>query len=63
MCDTGVVGDEHHVVFACPALAAVRTPDAPLFPLGSKTVMCERTAKSPDLDGGCLTRVLNRCLL
>ncbi len=24
---------------------------------------CERTAKSPDPDGGHLTRVLNRCLL
>jgi hypothetical protein len=38
MCDTGVVGDEHHFVFVCPALAAVGTHYAPLFALGSRTL-------------------------
>jgi hypothetical protein len=38
MCDTGVVGDEHHFVFVCPALAAVRTQYAPLFALGCRTL-------------------------
>ncbi len=36
MCDTGAVGDEHHFVFVCPALAAVRTHYAPLFALRSR---------------------------
>ncbi len=38
MCDTGVVGDEHHFVSVCPALAAVRTHYAPLFVLKSRTL-------------------------
>jgi len=38
MCDTGAVGDEHHFVFVCPALAAVRTHYAPLFALRSRTL-------------------------
>jgi hypothetical protein len=37
-CDTGVVGGKHHTVFVCPALAAVRTHYASLFPLGSRTL-------------------------
>jgi hypothetical protein len=37
MCDTGVVGYEHHFVFVCAALAAVRTRYVPLFELGSRT--------------------------
>jgi hypothetical protein len=37
-CDTGVVGDEHHFVLVCPALAAVRTQYAPLFALGCRTL-------------------------
>ncbi len=35
---TGAVGDEHHFVFVCPALAAVRTHYAPLFALRSRTL-------------------------
>jgi hypothetical protein len=38
MCDTGVLGDEHHFVFVCPAFAAVGTHYAPLFALGSKAL-------------------------
>ncbi len=38
MCDTGAVGDEHHFVFVCPALAAVRTHYTPLFALRSRTL-------------------------
>ncbi len=37
MC-TGVVGDEHHFVFVCPALAAVRTRYALSFALRSRTL-------------------------
>jgi hypothetical protein len=36
--DSCVVGDEHHCVFVCPALAAVRTHYAPLFALRSRTL-------------------------
>jgi hypothetical protein len=35
-CDTGAVGDEHHFVFVCRALAAVRTHYEPLFALRSR---------------------------
>jgi hypothetical protein len=38
MCDTGAMGDEHHFVFVCPALAAVRTHYAPLFALRSRAL-------------------------
>jgi hypothetical protein len=38
MCDTGGVGDEHHFVFVCRALAAVRTHYAPWLALESRTL-------------------------
>jgi hypothetical protein len=47
MCDTGVVGAEHHFVFVCPARAAVRTQYAPLFALGSRTL--HAFVRQPDL--------------
>jgi hypothetical protein len=47
MCDTGAVGDEHHFVVVCPALAAVRTHYAPLFALRSRTLRA--FVRQPDL--------------
>ena len=38
MCSTGAVGDEHHFVFVCPALAPVRAHYAALFTPSSNTL-------------------------
>jgi hypothetical protein len=48
MYDAGVVGDKHHhFFFVFPALAAVRTPYAPLFAL--KSVTLRAVVWQPDL--------------
>jgi hypothetical protein len=38
MCSTGAVGDEHHFIFMCPALAPVRHSFRPLFASGSRSL-------------------------
>jgi hypothetical protein len=38
MCGTGVVGDEHHFIFMCPALAPVRERFRPSFASGTRSL-------------------------
>ena len=38
MCGTGAVGDEHHFVFICPALAPVREQFRHLFASGTRSL-------------------------
>ena len=38
MCGTGAVGDEHHFIFTCPALAPVRERFRPLFASGTRSL-------------------------
>jgi hypothetical protein len=37
MCGAGAVGDEHHFIFMCPALAPVRVRFRPLFAYGIRS--------------------------
>ena len=53
-CDQGVIGDEYHVVFQCPATRAARAPFAHLFPCGTTMLAFSR---NPD------TLTVAKCIL